>query len=85
MGYETDHKWNGSAAETETRHSEVRSDALLGCPFCGTTHVQMKSSKVVFCVQCNNTDCFCSMGGERTEEDAVKAWNRRQPNASREA
>ena len=64
----------------ETRPSEVRSDALLGCPFCGTTDVQMKTSKVVFWVQCNNTECFCSMGGERTEKDAVKAWNTRQSN-----
>ena len=67
--------------QPETRPSEVRSDALLGCPFCGTTDVQMRTSKVVFWVQCNNTECFCSMGGERTEEDAVKAWNRRQPNS----
>ena len=53
---------------------------LLSCPFCGTTDVQMKTSKVVFWVQCNNTECFCSMGGERTEENAIKAWNRRQSN-----
>ena len=67
--------------QQETRHSEVHSDALLCCPFCGTTDVQMQKSNVVFWVQCNNTDCFCSMGGERTEAAAVKAWNRRQPNA----
>ena len=71
--------------QPETRPSEVRSDALLGCPFCGTTDVEMKTSGgVVYWVQCNNTNCFCGMGGERTEQDAVNAWNRRQSNVPHE-
>ena len=73
-----------SLAEVETRPSEVRSKALLGCPFCGRdtgcyheifeiTHKSMGFDKpriqaVVYCHDCG------AMA-------PTEAWYMRQPNA----
>ena len=66
----------------ETRPSDVRSDALLGCPFCGEAGVEIKdmselnagqSGKPVNPFGCKNCRLFVS-----TRED----WNTRHSNVS---
>jgi Lar family restriction alleviation protein len=66
--------------------SLVRSDALLGCPFCGrhspgpasgTYMIAAKDGQAVRCPTCNAHGPLCP-----TFDQAIAQWNHRKPNAS---
>ena len=61
--------------QPETRPSEVRSDALLGCPFCGGTAALSKNYDGWWHVYCNN--CHCKTETYGLPEGPTDAWNRR--------
>ena len=57
----------------------VRSDDLLGCPFCGTDKPKMKEMATgEHWVQCRG--CRANSDGYLDAHQAAFAWNRRQPN-----
>ena len=69
--------------QPEARPSKVRSDALLGCPFCGHDAVMGTMSKFYFVkCSCKNGECHPGICTRlcNTEAEARKVWNRRQPN-----
>jgi Lar family restriction alleviation protein len=54
------------------------------CPFCGDTYIQIYAtnshSKERFAIGCNTLDCVglhCESKLFKTEEEAIKSWNRR--------
>ena len=51
------------------------------CPFCGDTYIKVHIGRHYgFVVGCNTVNCICVhvTGKEfKTQEEAVKAWNRR--------
>ena len=58
---------------------------LKSCPFCGDTYVKVHLTKgYSFTVGCNTVNCIClHTEGKtfKTQEDAIKAWNRRVTDA----
>ena len=70
--------------QPETRPSEVRSDALLDCPFCGGHPVLdqprfvIAGEKRVYCTACGNGTW------PGPEYKVIRAWNHRQSNAGGE-
>ena len=72
--------------QPKTRPSEVRSDALLDCPFCGGKATMRSNSyagqrgKAVHCNGCEAEVFFHEARG--AEEYAMRTWNTRQSNIS---
>jgi len=73
-------------SEQDGAASLVRSDALLGCPFCGrhspgpasgTYMIAAKDGQAVRCPTCNAHGPLCP-----TFDQAIAQWNHRKPNAS---
>lgn len=51
------------------------SDKLKPCPFCGKLHHEVSDYKPVYRVEC--TFCGARTGNYNSEQEAIKAWNRR--------
>lgn len=51
------------------------SEELKPCPFCGDKTVYVYWREEQYFVSCNN--CDCEGGKQDTQEEAIKAWNRR--------
>lgn len=57
-------------------------EELKPCPFCGSMAELMGNGRNIAWVQCSNHDeCWCGMTSPvRTNEEAIKIWNRRSGN-----
>lgn len=66
--------------QPETRPSEVRSDALLDCPFCGAPARELKLAAPPRLVSCTSHD-HCAIGQLAVR---LELWQRRQSNDEHE-
>jgi len=74
--------------QPETRPSEVRSDALLGCPFCGGDARYGENTdeglEWIECSKCNACTTAMAPLMQGVKELLAEAWNRRQPNSGQQ-
>jgi hypothetical protein len=76
--------------QPETRPSEVRSDALLGCPFCGSPCKCETDEEQWPVIVCTNRDCYATVSFQNAEAwfpnrapdwtATMKLFNERHPN-----
>lgn len=52
---------------------------LKKCPFCGSDALLYKLSATYF-IQCENVSCNAEQAAYRSEDEAVRHWNRRIKN-----
>lgn len=59
-------------------------DALLPCPWCGSSPFVVDSERLMFSISCSNRECIASITRVyRDKKATIAAWNRRVPSAER--
>lgn len=48
------------------------------CPFCGSYGVIKDNNNGSYWGACTNNECLCTLGCEKTIEEAIERWNYRE-------